>query len=100
MKKLYIVIIGIIFLGACSIADFRTGVDKGAKTYVMISDNQELIEVIYNQIEVAKKAMDVYQADKNPLTEKAVLEELFKLYNLSIEARVLLKDLGKMLKEE
>ena len=103
MKKVSILIALVILFVSCTTAQMnqvREYADKGTRVYVLISENQPLIEQIYKQIQKAEKARQAYLADTHPFTEMTFVTEVMKLYHLNIAARELLKELNRALKNE
>lgn len=103
MKKSYLnVLIALLFLFAvsCSFGQFKESIDKGAKIYALVSDNTDLIKRMYDQIEKTENAFNAYQQNRNIFTERELLEETGRLYYISLELRMFLKDLGHTLKEK
>lgn len=96
IKRIFVAILILLFAG-CSFAQFKEYTDKGAKVYVLISDNQELIKEVYDQIQATEKAYKAWQDNKN--LEQAFVDEIIKLYDVNIKARKFLKELKQTFDE-
>jgi hypothetical protein len=98
--KISLLIVIVLLFTACSLAQVREYADKGVKVYTLASDNQDIIDKWCKQIEKTDKALQAYRKDVNPFTEMNWANEMMKLYYVSLETRIVLKELGKILKEE
>lgn len=89
-----------VFPFSCTMRQLAPIIDKGAKTYVLVIDNQEQLLRVIKDMEAVQKAFRIYDDDKSLVTEKALKDKLDNLYDSSLELRRILKELDNIIKEE